>query len=435
MVSPRQRSLNGALWVLLCLLAGRITHASEYEAVEHVERVKRQRSRPIPIVNTWLLGGQDMASRGSARDSGIASMLAAVSFPVGERWKITPTYQGYFQATRQVLDAGGSGTTLFQSRMDHRLGGKLFYEANERHRLKFSFGSRLQLLKETNDEKWGHGLFDFRKLAAGIEWEYFYRRPASVRLGYDFFTISFPNYYTLESRGALRVNGQTVARELAGGRVLDSRNHSFLAGVNGPIAGPSWVWDVTYIGSLQQYPDQPLSNAAGQFDSTRRKDFLHEITSSVRGSMKPGWPDKIYMGIRATITKLKSNQGNFNAAENRFFPGYYDVRTIDLMPSMILYFRNPLEPTRAVQLSSSYGCIFALYPGRFAQSGNGAYQGKGLRTSTYAAVLTLTWPLRRHLNAMLSFRDTRAVSNMKYEALYKYNFASRSYLIGLGYEL
>lgn len=426
----------GAVGAALVLGPASSGRASEPDAIERTESVpSRPMVKPVPVISSWLLGGQDVATQGRPRDSGIASALVAVAVPISASWKITPVYQNYYQATRQVLDAGGGGVNLFQSRMDHRLGAKFFYEPRETWRLKLNLGSRFQLLKETNDEAWGKGLFDFRKLNAGLEWEWFYAKPHSFRFGYDYFNVAFPNYHTLESRGALRINGQTVARELSGSRVLDSHNHSVLAGINGSFIRRDWVWDLSYIGVFQSFPDQPVANAAGQFDPAKRRDFLHELTGSVRGWFKPGWLDKLYLGLRATAAVTDSNQNNFNAADGRFFSGYYDVRTLDLLPSFGLYFANPVEPSRSVQLSGSYQMIFAHYPGRFAQDYTGAYGARGLNSTTYAAVVTLTWPIRRHLSVMASFRSTVLRSNMNYEALYRYNFSSRAYLVGFGYEL
>ncbi|MBI5201316.1 MAG: hypothetical protein HY925_06995 [Elusimicrobia bacterium] len=431
-MKPTFSRAAAALALALAISPG--VRASEPEAIERIDMMTDARARPVPVVSAWLLGGQDVAAK-NGRDSGIGSARAAVSFPVSSYWKVTPIYQGYFQATRQVLDAGGGGVTLFQSRMDHRLGAKVFYEPSETWRLKFNAGSRFQLLKETNDEKWGKGLFDFRKLSGGVEWEYFYSKPHSFRFGYDYFNVAFPNYYTLESRGALRVNGQPVARELVGGRVLDSDSHSLITGINGSVFRPDWVWDLSYIGALQRYPDQPVSNAAGQFDAGKRRDVLHELTASLRGWFKPEWPEKLFVSVRTTLSDSKSNQNNYNAADARFFPRYYDVRTLDVLPSAGFYFSNPLEPTRAIQLSGSYEMIFAKYPGRLVQDLAGNYGKPGLTTTTYAAVVTLIWPMRRRLSVMASYRDTTLRSNMKYEALYRYNFQSRSYLVGFGYEL
>lgn len=425
--------LRGAAAVLLFALAG--ARASEPEAVEKAEAMKRERTRPVPVLSSWLLGGQDFGAGSRPRDSGLASVLAAVSFPLSDRWKLTPLYQGYYQATRQVIDAGGGGVTLFQSRMDHRLGAKLFWEPNERYRFKFNLGSRFQYLKEATNEDWGKGLFDFRKLSGGVEWEYFYRKPHSLRLGYDYFVVTFPNYATLESRGALKINGQTVARELTGGKVLDSASHSFLAGINGSLGRRDWVWDFTYIGSMQRYPEQPLTGPTGQLTADKRRDFLHEFTGSIRGWVKPRWFERLYLGLRATYSRTVSNQNNFNASDNRFFAGYYDSRTLDLLPSMILYFKNPLMPSKAWQLSMSYETILTKYPGRYVQDYAGVYHGRPLSTKTDVTIITVTFPLRQHLNFMTSFRSNVLRSNMKYDALYRYNFSSRSYLLGFGYEL
>ena len=418
------------------LLLAAVACASEPEEAQLLDAAASRRTRVVPHISAWMLGGQDQ-SAGQGKSLGLATLNAAASAQLSEGWNVLPSYQGFYQTTRQTLDVG-ERTVLVQSRMDHKMAAKLIWgSAESAQRLKFSVGARHQYLSETKDEAWGKGLFDYRKYSAGLEWEYVFRKPYdSFRLGYDYYKVTYPNYVTLESRGLLQINGQPVARELIGGRVLDSNVHAMLLGVSGRFAD-AVPWDLFYVGALQSFPQQNVVDESDQLTAATRRDVSHDVNASVRGSrtLDAGELKRVRGGLRAAYAWTRSNQSSFNAADGRYFARYYDFSEWRVGPSVAAYVSNPSPRRDPMQISASWDVTRRYYPNRLVQDANGAYGERGIYTTAQSLSVNLNWPLSKFISIIASYRSIINSSNMKDERFSSYNYYGRTYLVGFGYEL
>lgn len=390
--------------------------------------------RFVPVASLWLLGGQELAPGSNARTTGLANVMAAFSMRIGERFRVLPSYLGMFQTTRQVLDVG-ERTILSQSRVDQRVAAKLIFQpVQSPHRHKLLGGFRSQLLREAKDEPLGRGLFDSNKTSLGYEWEYFYLPTFSFRAGYGFYAIRFPNYATLESQGSFRINGQPIARELTGGHVLDSNSHSWLVSANGPLGRRGLMWDARYVFTLRGYPDQRLVDSSGQLAAGNRRDLNHEAAVAVRGSAKTRFARRVVLGGKASVILNRSNQSTYNATDGRFTPGFYDQEDYRVGPHASLYFSHPRKGLRAIQVSSSLEWARRRFPNRPVQDSTGAYGSGSIKMDTTDVTASFSVPVARHLNLMGTLRYTETSSNMAFEDHYRYNYLSKTYLLGFGYD-
>ena len=152
-----------------------------------------------PVLNATVLGGQYFYQGNNANVSGNVSVVAGAMVKTSERWSFLPTYAANYQGTKGVSDSVAAGS-LFQQEMDHRASFTGIYSLEGSDwKLKPSASYKYEFLKQTRDESWGHGLFDYEKIGLGFEAENLYREPFSYRFGLDLFRISFSNFASLES--------------------------------------------------------------------------------------------------------------------------------------------------------------------------------------------------------------------------------------------
>lgn len=388
----------------------------------------------VPVASVWIMGGQSSLEREPATRTGSASVLTGFSVPLRGDWKLLPVYQGYYEAARQIFSSG-FGTELIQQRTDQRFNVKLVHDlAGTPHRFKLNAGYRTERLRETKDEPWGRGLFDYVKPTFGGEYEYFYREPYSLRASYDYFRVRFPNYKPLEAQGALSVNGKTVARELVGGRVLDSRNQLLQLGVTGPIGRAQAIWDAWVALTLDDFDDQPVVDARGQLTPRRRRDSSRALNLSLRGARSFNVPQKVDAGLRTSATAMDSNQNSFDAFNGRFVPNHYSYRELRLSPHVTLHFRNPRKGAKAVRTAFAMEWAHRDYPDRPVQDRVGEYRDSEVWNETRTMSGTLVWPIKEHMSLLATVRRNRSISNMRYEAFYRYNYSNAVYMIGLGLE-
>jgi hypothetical protein len=145
-----------------------------------------------PIGTFGFMGGQHFLE-GTASD--LAADVNVLVTPVvkfSDRWSLFPTYQGTYQGNRDIQELAGGGT-LFQDSTSQNLLVKSVHTLGK-WKIKPSVGGRLEWLRETKDEDWGEGLFDYRKGSAGLETEYAFSPRAGARLAYDYYQLKFPNY-------------------------------------------------------------------------------------------------------------------------------------------------------------------------------------------------------------------------------------------------
>lgn len=409
-----------------------------FTGLEEYETAKAK-TNVLPYLALQFSGGQHFFQQEKGNLSGNLDVLASVAVKhekLGPKWTIVPVLSSQFQGTKQVTDLVGGGT-LFQERMSHSLAVRGVYQLSPKWKFKPGFGYKWEFLKETRDETWGNGLFDYRRPGFSLEGEYAYKDPFTIRLGYDFYHIGFVNFTSLESI-IKDSQGNSMARELAGSSVLDSYNHAFSFG--GTIQGP---WRSYAEGNLSTtvrlFPDQHVVAASGDFRNSTRRDYSSQLSLAWRAPREISGDWKAIGGLRLAAGYNKSNQNSYDAQRLKYLKDYYDSTSIragvDLSLSRKLAARKTgTNEERPLQfnLSATVGRI--SYLGRQAQDATGLYQGKTVYQNEAVLGLGVSYPVAPHFVWTAQFGYGRQSSNQNFERLYRYNFATTNYRIGFGYE-
>jgi len=389
-----------------------------------------------PVLNASLSGGQYFfqGQRGSL--AGNANVTAAALVKASERWSLLPMYAVAYRGTKGVEDGVGAGT-LFQQQMDHAFsvtGIRKLRDSN--WRVKPSAGYKREFLKQTRDEAWGKGLFDYEKISAGIEAENVYKDPFSWRVGLDAFRVRFPQYESLESRSGADPFGNPLGRELASKHVLDTYN--WQASVSGsrpwPYEDPKVVLQGSYSFLYKDFLDQRIVQATGQFVDTGRRDFLQALGGSI---VRPipmqvfGGDGRLDLSLGLNSSYNSSNQNTFDATFARFLADSYSYWTFGGGPGAALSWGDKKAPTWA---STSLRWTRQSFLGRLVQDEVGAYGSAKQIHDRWQLALAYGYPIAPKLTLTFRVNALWAASNHKFSRNYSYAYRALNYLLGVAYE-
>lgn len=380
-----------------------------------------------PYFNASLMGGQYFFGATEGTLSGNASVLTSASIKISPDLTLIPLYSGKYQGTKQVTDLVGGGT-LFQELMDHRVAVKGIYSLNQSFKIKPELGFKREYLRETKDEKWGKGLFDYQRPGFSIEGEYTYQDPFSVRFGYDIYKISFLNYTSLESQ--IGAADGSMAREMAGADVLNSVNHSLYAAGNREMPWQS-LGEASLIFTRRGYGEQKVVNETGQFKSDTRSDTVLAADLGWRFPRK-ALGGKFVPGLTLAYARNNSSQNSYDAQRTKFIGDYYDYNR--LRAGLDASLQIPLEEKKFWDVRLGFGWTRTGYSKRPVQDSTGLYGSDKIYLNEYIIGGAGSYPVAENFRWTASLQYGKQSSNMKYEKLYKYNFDVFAYLIGFTYE-
>lgn len=416
-----------AIFLTLLLVPCSALQAQRRRLVEPVEPEKEG----FKLIQVWdfrFLGGQYYFGGAPGNLTANTALTASPTLQFSERLSLVNVYTGGYRGVKEVRDLVGGGT-LFQDMMDHSLSTKLVFRATPTLKLKTGGGFRMQLLRETKDETWFKGLFDFRKPSASVEteWEPRYTR-LNVRGGYDFFFIGFPNYVSLESQAGQDSTVGSLGRELAGSRTLDSNNHHFYAAVKTGLFKRSQM-EFNYRLALGRYLEQKIVTLSGDLSPALRRDTAHSLGVSYSGPILAGKRFGIIGGLGYDFATLNSNQNHYDARKTFFNADYYDYTQHSLSPSLSLLF-GAKTPTIA---ALNVGLLRRFYKDRLIQDVDGTFQNSLTQNFEAVATFTLSVPFGRSFRLVSQGSLGHAESNHKYEKVYRSNYTTANYLLGFNY--
>jgi hypothetical protein len=379
----------------------------------------------IPVGDFRFLCGQYYYNNTPSSLSGNISCTFVPAIKFSDRFSLIPAYNGSYRGTREVNDLAGGGT-LFQDEQSHLLSVKGVYTALPSLKFKLSASYRYQLLRETLDETWGKGLFDYRKANGGFETEYEYVRKHTLRAGVDYFTLQFPNYTSLESS----MTAAGLGRELAGTRTLDSVNVMYrLTAVDtfGPVKTETSISATT-----KEYPDQPLVAADSGLLAEKRRDLY--TTAGIRALCAAGKVAGVRLlpGIDVQTAILDSTQNHYDAVKHWFVGDYYDYTAMSVGPSLDLVTGG----AKPWVISCAVNGSLKNYAARTVQNAaTGAYDSEDLiYVQEIVYSLTVVYPLTKNFKLRMTANLIDATSNMHYETTYAYNYQTSNYLFGFTHE-
>ena len=375
-----------------------------------------------------LFGGQYFFENQSGAFNGYGSLDAqlAKSYSASSGFYISArsVYTGF----KQVNELAGGGT-LFQQSLDDSLGFKWIKRYEGGYSLKPRIGAKNQLFRETKDEKWGKGLYDFWRYEAGITLERKTRLGLSIpwlyQVSWDVFYTRYTRFKTLASQ-----YGAELAAPDPGSRTLDTVTNQF--SYDSELDLPGFMKaDVFFALSMIDYKDQKIVNSAGSYLSSKRSDSYQALNLGLSkryndlglfGGVRP------IIGMGLGFANLISNQNHLDTDPKhlKFIKSYYDYSEARLSPSAQFNFI-------ASGLITRFGYEFAVrkYAERLAQEDDGTYTSGKLAQYSNSFTVDASYPLTRSLDVKLQGNWSVSRSNNRYEQVYRYSYESSMYFAGM----
>ena len=251
-----------------------------------------------------------------------------------------------------------------------------------------------------------------------------------MRFAADWFSVSYPNYTSLESQAAQQFSGQSLARELVGDRVLDREGYQFALSGDAAL-GSRFVGEGKAAVVWSRFDHQPVVDEGGQFGTETRQDVLTDVSFTVR--MPHEWnADLRALGsLELGLTANSSNQNGYDATRGQFLPGFYDFVEWRAAPSATLIV-GPVR--RPVSATLKLGWKRRQYAHRPPQDSTGAYGSGYLASTEWSGGLSLSYPMTRRLSLIFDFERASAGSNQDFQAFYRYSYQATTALAGVRWE-
>ncbi len=366
----------------------------------------------------WFFDGKKSALGGNA---GVQFVPA---YKFSDKFAILPTVESNYRGTRSAEELSG-GATLFQDTWENALGVKAVMSPTEKWTYRARVSGRSKWYRETSDEKWTDGLYDYQSASAGGEAERKFGK-ASIAAGYDFTYLHFPNYQSLESS-----QSGDQARELAGTDVLDSNIHMLSLRGHAPLPARFNI-DVAGYMAPRLYSDQHVVVLSGLFADTKRVDTTSGVNVSLNRAFRGPMSSMMAVSLLYGYLGLQSNQNHYDARLTTFIPDFYDYD----QQSVGLQLQAGFGHTYAGPMTADFATTYARrnYRSRPIQDTDGSYMSEKLDTTETAVSAGFGYPLTRNIRARVSTTIGRSRSNNKFEQLYRYNYTNANYQFGFVYE-
>ncbi len=385
-----------------------------------------------PVVQSSLLGGQYFFENESTSFGGNVNIFASPVINFSPRTALLPMVTLTYRGTKDVQELVGGGT-LTQEYID--IGPftlKFVHKFSDTVKIKAKAGYKIEYLKETKDEDWQKGLFDYNKITFGLESEKtFPDLFLTIRTGIDYYTMRYPNYKSLISEEEYETSLDTTTykeiSENAGEDVLDYNAGEVL------IEGTYGVSENVSVGVLynivmKNFVDQHIVEETGKFKSDLRNDNSHLIGFSLFCNF-----ERAMLSLSESVKLYNSNQNSYDTAFTKFTPDFYNYIENSFSPSVVFYIGQQPYMKLNLFLDISY----RKYLERLAQNSSGNYTSDKIWQTTNTAGINFSYPLAnilKGLSAKLSTNYSSVSSNMKYEKFYRYNYTVFNYFLGVEWE-
>ena len=395
------------------LIAAMLSIASAAQAGEFIPVTVAQFS-----TGQWFFDGKQSALGGNVS----AQFVPAYKF--SDKFAILPTVESNYRGTRSAEELAG-GATLFQDTWENALGVKAVMSPTENWTYRARVSGRSKWYRETSDEKWTHGLYDYQSASGGGEAERKWGK-VSLAAGYDFTHLHFPNYQSLES-------SQTgdQARELAGTDVLDSDIHMLSLRGHSPLPARFNIDVAGYI-APRMYSDQHVVVLSGLFADTKRVDTTSGVNVSLNRAFRGPLSSMMAVSFLYGYLGMQSNQNHYDARLTTFVPDFYDYDQQTTGVQLQAAFGHTYAGPMSADLATTYA--HRNYRSRPIQDTDGSYLSEKLDTTETAVSAGFGYPLTRNIKARISTTIGRSRSNNKFEQLYRYNYSNANYQFGFVYE-
>ncbi|MBU0952536.1 MAG: hypothetical protein KKH91_06940 [Elusimicrobia bacterium] len=379
------------------------------------------------VFNVKALLGQYAFEKESGSYNGNLNIDFVPAIKFSDKFSLLPAFYLGYNGVKDVTELVGGGTLVQQS-ADYNIALKPIINLSKNVKLRAKVGYMNQLFQETTDETWGKGLFDYNKVTAGADISH-----KNITAGYSCYTIVFPNYNTLAETETKEKYGSELSSSSVGKKILDfSASEISAYGKIYPL--DSFVIDWSFGYNLKSFADQKvITEIVNVYKPENRADNSIAVSVFPSIALIPAGPVTLLGGLNVSMINYNSTQNHYNvkatSQDNPYTPKYYDYSETQIAPVVSCSFNTiPLKVDLSYQMGSR------KYTERLAQDSAGTNLADKTKTDTNYLSLGLTYPLFEKMSLKMLVSQFNSVSNMKYEQVYRYNYTTSNYFVGVTYE-
>ncbi|MCX7716767.1 MAG: hypothetical protein N2Z73_05055, partial [Endomicrobia bacterium] len=275
-----------------------------------------------------------------------------------------------------------------------------------------------QLIKETQDEQWSKGLFDYYKTNFAVETEWLVTQEFRVGITPSFYIFNFYNYKSLASQKygqELSSVGKDLLNFIGIELNLDCKINRYLS--------------FNIYTTQKKFIDQYIVTMTGEYSSDKRQDVFSMLGVNFNYPVKPAGPTTLLTFLSLQYSFNTSNQNHYDVERTKFVKNYYNYNEISFSPRIVFGFN-----TVPLKLQCDYSLTCRQYSERLVQNMQGNYQNDKIKSITHYLSLGLSFPLTENFSVFIQQNCAISNSNMKYEQVYKYNYTAYNILAGVSFE-
>ncbi len=374
--------------------------------------------RIIPMGNFEALGSYSDITNGKGLWGCDISGYFSPVVRLNEDNYLIPLYNGSYQRMRQYVSEE-EGNLLYNTSQIHNGSLALRTNLNDKLTSRVTALATWSFLKETKDESFGKGLYDYQDL--GGSWDMRYnisdiadKGKLNCIGGLEYFHRKYPNYQSLISLAA-----QTAPET----HEKDFNAIKFSTGLERKaIEGLSWEFKPSLM--LKYFTDKKLIHDDGVLDADKkRRDY---VASAALNAAYPFAEGRWEIAVDNTLDYNHSNldfydtRNTASLSDDIFTRNYYTYSSITTYPSLTYYYA--LSRDKKLSIKGGYSFLYRDYTGRKAQQSDGAYTDKKQKDTEHAFHLAISYPLTKSIAWVSTYDYTIAKSNQKYEKYYRYEY-------------
>ena len=338
---------------------------------------------------------------------------------------LIPLYSVQFQRIRQYLPTE-EGNKLYNTYFTNNFNLAMRYEFLPTWFVKLTALGTWNFVKESSEEAWGRGLYDYRDAGSSIELKHKVKADdyeRSYTAGAQYYRRQYPNFLSLLSAAS-----PTAAER----REKDFDGYKYSLGLE-QTADSGFGWYVKPYYLQKFYLDKHIVRDDGVLDDTKKRwDSVINLDGGVK---VPLWAEKLFLNLDNNYTYNYSTMGYYDTRntiplnDDVYTRGYYSYHSFEVAPSLDLFV--PVGEKKVARLNLGYSFLDRAYSHRKAQDENGGYTESAERDLEHTYSSALTWPLTKKIGLLTRFSYTIVRSNQKFEQFYKYSYDTYQVSSGL----
>jgi hypothetical protein len=380
----------------------------------------------IPLVDIQAYGSYNYADKSGSLWGGSVYGSASPAMKYDDKLYIIPLYSGSYDRQKFFVKTEEGGRS-YNEIQHHDLSVTAKYLFDERATISPTIFGGWDLNVETNDEEWGNGLYDYRELGSGCNFDYlvYNTQKGQVKLnnGVKWYIRQYPNYHSLIALAT------TTAPE------RDEKDY------NGVELSAGWQYanlktmslKLKYTALMKFYTDKKIINADGILQDDKREEYRNSV--KFEGTYSPMPKKGLQLDCASEVAYNNSDQnfydsrGTATLSDDMYTPHYYDYLSFEVNPRLSYYFTVG-EKVFAI-LGGGYDFLMRCYTDRKAQYGGGGYSSDDEIDYEHIFSANLEIPFGEHISWITKYDYTIDRSNMDFEQYYTYSYKMHRVLTGI----